>query len=247
MNQFIHQYQSLFEVKIAHSPQELKAVHQLRYDVYVKERQWEPENERELEFDQFDSSSSHLIMLFKPLNLPLGTARMIMPNVQHLHKSYPMQTVCHHANFLNRQWIRTHPEFSRFAISKKAREECLNYAKQHLNDTERSYFFGRALSFGLIAKMVQYLKTHNFEGVCAILERPLLRLLTSNGLLAHKLGKLVEYHGMRQPCFFQFASLNLLIHKPESDLAKLIYLLNPSSVPSETKMSWKDTWLSKVN
>ena len=245
MSNFTDDYQSLFDVKIARSDEDLKKVHQLRYEVYVKERQWEPENDSGLEVDPFDTDAHHLLMTFKPLGLPIGTARLILPNQSNLNKSYPMQRVCFHAQSLDRHWVSSHPEFSRFAISKQARENCLDYAKESFQEFDLKYLFSRALSFGLIAKMTEHLRRHRFEGICAILERPLIRLLTSNGLSVHTLGKPVEYHGLRQPCFIQVHRLKEMIHKPESDLAQLIMTLCGKNMSAnDTKMSHKDAWLN---
>lgn len=247
MNHFTHQYLTLFDVKIARSDHDLKKVHQLRYEVYVKERQWEPENADHLEIDTYDSDAHHLLMTFKPFNMALGTARIILPDKNKLHNSYPMQSVCFHSNFMDRQWVASHPEFSRFAISKAARESCLNYTSKYFPNLETQYFFARALSFGLIAKMTHHLRIHHYEGVCAILERPLVRLLNANGLAVHKLGKPVEYHGLRQPCYFEVKNLTELISKPEGDLAQLIYYLcNQPVISTDTKMSHKDAWFNEL-
>lgn len=235
MDDFVRQYLSLFRLTLACNESDLQAVHRLRYDVYVNDRHWEPENSAQLEKDEYDERSKHILMRFIPTGEALGTARLILPLNESLHKSYPIQDVCFHSNFLNRHWIRKHPEFSRFAISKKVRDRSLAWATELFPKSKLSYLFGRALSFGLIALMTQYIRSNNFDGSCAVLEPSLIRLLIRNGLSVHLLGKPVEYHGVRQACYFKATDLDELLANQGSDLAKLILYFCDSQESSYEK------------
>ena len=230
MNTFIPLYESLFEVKIAETDSEIKAVQNLRYQVYVEERQWEPENETQLERDTYDSQSIHLLLIFKPENIPIGTARIILSNPSNIHRSYPVQEVCNHPMFWDRSWVRQHPEFSRFAIPKKRREYCLSHplvleAISNCGGDEKKTLFNLAmgLSFGLITKMAEVLRFKHFDGTCAVLEKSLLRLLSKNGLRVTPLGKPVEHHGVRQPCYIEVNCLENLVSNPDTLLGQMIY------------------------
>lgn len=230
MNTFIPLYESLFEVKIAETDSEIKAVQNLRYQVYVEERHWEPENETKLERDSYDSHSIHLLLIFKPEKLPVGTARIILSNPAKLHKSYPVQTVCNHPMFWDRSWVQQHPEFSRFAIPKNRREYCLSHplvldaiANQQEDQKKTLYNLAMGLSFGLITKMAEVLRFKHFDGTCAVLEKSLLRLLSKNGLRVTPLGEPVEHHGLRQPCYIEVDRLDNLVSNRDTLLGKMIY------------------------
>ena len=48
---------------------------------------------------------------------------------------------------------------------------------------------------------------HRVRHVCAVMEPRLLRLLARLGFHFEPLGPLVEYHGLRQPCFAELGAL----------------------------------------
>ncbi len=246
MTAFITLYEGLFEVKIARTEQDMEAVERIRYQVYVKERQWEPENKRERERDTYDDHATHLIMSFKPEQIPLGTARIILPNAADLHHSYPIQDVCHHPIFLDRHWVKQHPEFSRFAIAKNAREYCLSHpiideriASLGLNERSARYQLAMGMSFGLISKITSVLRENNLEGTCAVLEKSLIRLLTKGGLNISTLGQPVEHHGLRQPCYMDVQQLSRLVTNTDTLLAQLIYHDCSTALPQGNELVYQ--------
>ena len=229
MEFFIPLYQSLFDVKVAKTDKDIQSVKELRYQVYVNEKKWEPENIKNIECDHFDDRSIHLIMKFKPTDIPVGTVRLILPNKNKLHRSYPIQTCCCHSNLLNRHWLQQHPELSRFAIPKNIRETCMKSREftavlsqfgNNIDEMMRS--IARGLSFGLIAKSAQVGRLYGYDGLSAVLEPSLFRLLQRNGLNIEKLGEVVEFHGQRQPCYFEFKTLDELLDDPLTNLSQLI-------------------------
>jgi len=246
MTAFITLYESLFEVKIANTPQDIEALERIRYQVYVNERHWEPENHRQRERDKYDNQAVHVLMTFKPEGVPLGTARIILPNERNLHHSYPVQGVCHHPIFLDRYWVKQHPEFSRFAIAKNAREYCLSHPiitekinALKLDERSTRFQLAMGMSFGLISKITSVLRARQLEGTCAVLEKSLVRLLTKGGLNITELGQPVEHHGLRQPCYLDVQKLSRLVTRPDSLLAQLIYHDCSVSLPNTQEVVYQ--------
>src|SRR3546814_10307851 len=61
------------------------------------------------------------------------------------------------------------------------------------------------MTLGLIEGLVRMSLDHGIFYWCAVMERPLLRLLARLGIHFEDIGPLVDYHGRRQPCFLKLA------------------------------------------
>ena len=63
------------------------------------------------------------------------------------------------------------------------------------------------LSLGLIAAVTQMGLARGITHVCAVMEPALLRLLRRVGIAFKTAGPLVDYHGLRQPCYAECTEL----------------------------------------
>lgn len=76
-----------FEIKIAQTPEEVRAAQRLRYEVFhIEARGEEPgQNTEEYDNDKFDSISKHLIVVDKSRNMVVGTYRLLFStDIDHL-------------------------------------------------------------------------------------------------------------------------------------------------------------------
>jgi N-acyl amino acid synthase of PEP-CTERM/exosortase system len=53
---------------------------------------------------------------------------------------------------------------------------------------------------------------------CAIMERPLLRLLRSSAIHFQHLGPLIAHHGLRQPAFGRISSILARVNREQPDI-----------------------------
>lgn len=179
----IHRFNNEFEVKTANTPDIVEETYRLRYQVYCIERHFLDGNAG-IESDEFDSCSRHTVLINKTSGAIVGSARLILGSSRRPHDSFPMQHLCS-GRLPPGVNLDTAAEVSRFAISKERRSQTAN-ALMRL-----------ALVQGLLDLSAQLGLVH----WCAVMEPCLLRLLEMSAIRFKAFGPLVEYHGLRQPCF----------------------------------------------
>ncbi len=163
----------------------IKECFRLRFEVYCLERNFEPGIDG-LESDEFDQYSRQVALFHRSSGELVGTVRMIMPPHGSTEHDFPMAHVCD-ATLLDPLPVDTTVEISRFAISKKRR-----------NCTASASALARlALVQGLVKLSAELGITH----WCAVMEPSLVRLLRTTSINFLPIGPLVEYHGVRQPCY----------------------------------------------
>ena len=184
----LREIEDQFEVKIVNDLSLLRQVYELRYQVYCTERGFEKGAQQPgqagMEFDDFDVRSRHIALIDRQTSELVGTARMVRSVPGSLRSSFPMQTVCSPSLF-NKLPLDTTVEVSRFAISKQ----------------RRSATSAVLMRMGLVQGLVRLSAELGVTHWCAVMEPTLLRLLRMTSIYFEPLGPLVEYHGLRQPCF----------------------------------------------
>ena len=174
-----------YSVKIADSSQDIFEAHRLRHQVYCLERGFLP-NAGNVEVDEFDKRSRHIVAREDKCGQIVGTARLILPSTETPKDSYPMQRVCS-PGLLSSLPQRNMAEVSRFAISKELRSvACASTGVMRLS-----------LMRGLVYLSDRLGLTH----WCAVMEPSLFRLFRASAMYFHALGPIIEYHGPRQPCY----------------------------------------------
>jgi N-acyl-L-homoserine lactone synthetase len=185
----IRDIENEFYVKIVEEEELLRQIYELRFQVYCTERDFLP-GQAGLESDEFDHRSRHIALLSRKTDELVGTARMVLPSPHRSQPSFPMQQVCDRSllNVLPRD---TSVEISRFAISKQ----------------RRSASSAALMRLGLVQGLVRLSAELDLTHWCAVMDPTLLRLLRMTSIYFQPLGPLVEYHGLRQPCFNQIDAL----------------------------------------
>ena len=186
----------------------LRRIYELRYQIYCTERGFLP-GEGGLECDEFDHRSRHIALVNRRTGELLGTARLVLPSPG-ADVSFPMQLVSD-PRLLDDFPLKTSVEISRFAISKERRPTTAGLMRM-------------ALIQGLVRLSGELGVTH----WCAVMEPTLLRLLRMTSIYFHPLGPLVNYHGMRQPCFSRLDLLLEVLHAERPALWR--YLTDGSEV-----------------
>jgi len=155
----------------------------LRFEVYCQERGFLP-GANGLEFDEFDEYSRHVALFCRQSGQLVGTVRMVVGAPYAREHEFPMSHVCA-PGLLNTLPLRSTVEISRFAISKN----------------RRSSAPPALLRLGLVQGLIDLSGQLELTHWCAVMEPSLLRLLRMTSINFLPLGPLVEYHGLRQPCF----------------------------------------------
>jgi len=182
-NDAMQAFEDNYKITIADTDEMINESFRLRYQVYCLERNFLTGRDG-LESDEFDAFSYHTLLVNRATEEVVGSARLIVGSRWRPGNSFPMQLLCN--GLLPRNLpIDAAAEISRFAIS-KARRNDASTALMRL-----------ALVRGLVALSANLGITH----WCAVMEPSLLRLLQATSIFFEPFGPVVEYHGLRQPCY----------------------------------------------
>jgi N-acyl-L-homoserine lactone synthetase len=179
-----------FSVVIADNEQLIDSVYRLRYQVYSVERGFEP-GDNGVEIDKFDERARHVLLIHRETGQPVGTVRVIPSSYTDGVEGLPMASACA-PGLLQHLPSLTTGEISRFALSKLRSMSCRA---------------GTMLRLGLMKGVIQLSSELGLTHWCAIMEPTLIRLLQAHSIHYVPVGPLVEYHGLRQPCYAEISSV----------------------------------------
>ena len=204
-------------------------VFRLRYQVYCVENPFEDadDNPDGLEQDAFDARGVHCLLLHKRSRAWAGAVRLILPNGDDLAHSFALQDVCTDPLISDpkRFPVLQMAEVSRFCISKEFRKRQGDWLYPESNDPEDRADERRVvpnMNLGLIEGLVQMSLDHGVLYWCAVMERPLLRLLARLGIHFEHIGPLVDYHGRRQPCVIKLDTMLRQVREERPDVWEIL-------------------------
>jgi N-acyl amino acid synthase of PEP-CTERM/exosortase system len=227
-------YARWFDVVPADTPERLEEAYRLRYQVYCVENSFESAEQAQggLEIDAYDKHSVHSLLVHRPTGMVAGTVRLILPNGSGRIDALPVSEVC--TDPALRDPARFPPErtaeISRFAVSKAFRRRITDgtYPDMHLVDgapvdrAQERRVLTPNITLGLMKAIAEMSIRNGITHLCAMMEPALLRLTSRLGIRFAPLGKLVEYHGTRQPCFAELADLGFALMKYSPDAHELV-------------------------
>ncbi|MBU6266068.1 MAG: PEP-CTERM/exosortase system-associated acyltransferase [Sphingomonadales bacterium] len=189
---------SLFELVPAITPALAEEAHRIRFEIYCRDREWEPENPQwpGLEFDAFDGRARHVLLRYRPEDRFVGAMRAVEPEPAACHTSFPMQELTDDRRLHDRASVMSMVEASRFCLA-RARLMDLCAGGDGAADLRTVNPF---LMVGLMVAVIQTPLELGYGHVCAVLEPWLARRLGRFGLMVELIGEPVEHHGLRQPC-----------------------------------------------
>jgi N-acyl amino acid synthase of PEP-CTERM/exosortase system len=211
----LDRFNTYFRVATAVAGDELQEALRIRYQVYCVENPFENAGDHPngFERDEFDSHSIHSLLSHRTTGQAVGTARLIMPVLNELERSFPVQQVCSLPQ-LKLLPLDRMAEVSRFSISKQfRRRQCDTLYEGQVSLRERRAM-APLMSLGLIQSLVRMSAEHGITHWCASMEPTLLRLLAAMSIKFEMLGPLVRYHGTRQPCYCEVA---LMLQRVKND------------------------------
>lgn len=212
LTESFHHY---FSVALALTPEQKQAAFRIRYRVYCEEFRYEPTDRfpDQLETDEYDAHALNCLIIHRRSGMPAGCVRVV-PALGSEHE-WPLPFEKHIAESLDQAYIRnlhlpreTICEVSRLAVDgafrRRAGEQATRFGEvdaMDLSHPEKRTFGLIAVAAFLAATAVTDLSGRT--NVFAVMEPFLPRLLKRSGILFHKVGEDVEYHGLRAPYFGQ--------------------------------------------
>jgi N-acyl amino acid synthase of PEP-CTERM/exosortase system len=204
-------------------------VFRLRYQVYCVENPFEDpaDNTDGLERDAFDERGVHCLLLHKRSRAWAGAVRLILPDSEDPAHSFALQEVCSDPLISDpeRFPVLRMAEVSRFCISKEFRKRQGDWLYPQSNEPEDHQDERRVIpnmNLGLIEGLIQMSLDHNILYWCAVMERPLLRLLARLGIHFENIGPLVAYHGRRQPCMIKLDTMLRQVREERPDVWEVL-------------------------
>jgi N-acyl amino acid synthase of PEP-CTERM/exosortase system len=207
----------------------LAEVFRLRYQVYCVENPFEDPaaNPDGLERDAFDEHAVHCLLLHKGSRSWAGAVRLILPDANDPAHSFALQGVCADPMISDpeRFPLPQMAEVSRFCISKDFRRRQGDWLYPQSNEPDDRADERRVvpnMTLGLIEGLLRMSLAHGVLYWCAVMERPLLRLLARLGIHFEHIGPLVDYHGRRQPCFLKLDNMLVQMREERPDVWEIV-------------------------
>ncbi len=188
-------FQCRFDVLNADTPELIRQAHAIRYQVYCSEHAFLPiENPHGIESDEFDSHSVHTLLVSRQTGAALGTVRLIMPLADAPERSFVVQKLLDASalKVLHSLPVHSMAEVSRFSISRQFRRSMTHPAYGNS---------GPLMRLGLFQGLVRMSIEHGITHWCVLMEPTLLRMFSAMAIRCEAIGPLVEFHGLRQPCY----------------------------------------------
>lgn len=120
-------FTSLFELLPALDAATREQVFHVRHEVYCRDLGWEPLRADELETDDYDPHSVHLLLRLRATGEPVGCTRLVLADPEHPEQPLPFELSCREV--LNRELIdpaalprRRIGEVSRLAVMRRFRQ-----------------------------------------------------------------------------------------------------------------------------
>ncbi|MDA0990898.1 MAG: PEP-CTERM/exosortase system-associated acyltransferase [Verrucomicrobia bacterium] len=224
-------YYRYFEIQEAVTSDLTRISQQVRYQVYCVENAYEDaaKSQSGLETDEYDGHAGTAVLFHRPTGLPAGTVRMVVPNYDDLDHSFALQAYCNDPVIRDRKRfpVERMGEISRFSVPKDFRRRAEDRMFNHFpNNSELGEGEHRRvipnMTLGLIEWLVRFSVREGLTHWCAVTEPRLLRLLGRLGIHFNPIGDLVEFHGLRQPCFIELETLLRRTRDERPDVWSLI-------------------------
>jgi len=217
-----------FSVKLADSPAERQDIYRIRYNVYCKEFKYESINAfpDELETDEYDEISRHCLITHRETGIPAGCVRLVPTQGSRDNDPLPLEKYCRESldlSLLDNMALerQTVCEISRLAVDGFFRRRAGETLSRFGNVFSFSEQEQRTFSLIAVACFLAGNVLTELEGkpnMFAMMEPFLPRLLHRSGIFFERVGKDIDYHGIRAPYYCTTQSVLTNLH---SDLREL--------------------------
>lgn len=204
-----------FQMVIADTPELMRKVHEIRYEVFCKEFHFEREEDCPggMEKDDYDAQSTHCLILHRSSAQPAGCIRLIHIREDDLAAPLPIERYCgaslypgeHHPSQVSRSSLC---EISRLAVSGQFRRRQgesrsptgATWALPASDEVEYRIF--PLLSFALFLGVFSLAICTRRRASFAMMEPWLARHLQIMGFSFRQVGDVIDYHGPRAAFYY---------------------------------------------
>lgn len=182
------------------TPELFKASAKIRHAVFCEELGYEPERVQKIEYDQYDSHSTHLILKQRSIDSYVGCARIIHGQQDGVQRTLPFEKICRDtADWKIIEEIKgsgkKYCELSRLSVLKTQRSDGAKTLKAGSVGEIGTSIATYALYMG-IGALTRY---HDIQYYFALIEHKLYRSLQRSGIPAQQIGEPIEFRGRRIP------------------------------------------------
>jgi N-acyl amino acid synthase of PEP-CTERM/exosortase system len=212
----LENFSKYFSVDLALTPEQKQHVYKIRYRVYCEELHYldaqkndEQGNHLDIECDEFDERSIHILVTHRLTNRPAGCVRIVISHDSFYEQPLPMEKYC--LNALSLQAVQQLNEdrnrigeISRLAVDPYFRRRSGEHYKVYgsagaldLHHQEK-----RAFSLVAVAGLMASAAAAELAGrtdIFAMMDPALPRLMARSGFVFEKIGDVIDYHGKRAP------------------------------------------------
>lgn len=226
----IEGFSRYFSVKLAESTVQKEQVFRIRYRVYCEEFKYESVERfpDQFEIDDYDKYSRHCLITHLETGMPAGCVRLVSAFGPNNEAPLPFEKYC--GISLDQTFIEsmaldrgTMCEISRLAVDRAFRRrtgEALTRFGEinglHFSAQEQRTFSLIAVACFLAATVLTEME--NRTNVFAMMEPFLPRMMQRSGIDFRRVGKDIDYHGIRAPYFITTQSALANMH---ADLREL--------------------------
>ncbi|MGH8580236.1 MAG: PEP-CTERM/exosortase system-associated acyltransferase [Gammaproteobacteria bacterium] len=225
MNELIQAFNTYFEVRHATNPDLREQALKLRYDVYVREMQWES-GSGGVETDQYDRRSVHGLLYHRPTGALAGTARLVLQDAHCLDALFPAEGFIDESlrlGIADPKIARPRvAEFSRFTLARSFRSRTGEAANPYgaaigsgpsepVQQSRDPSHRGDGVAFpfrqerramlhpllGLFVWVIRASAHHELAYLYALMEPALDRVFKRFGLCFDRISPPVQHHGVR--------------------------------------------------
>ncbi len=249
MNDLYLNFQKYFEVVVVDTAELLENAYKLRYQVLCIEQRLPGFDASlypdELEKDDYDNHSSHVLLRHLPSGNFIGTVRLIIPNPIQPEKLFPIElygqldpTLCdikalprHQAGeisrfvitsqFQRRRGDRNIDESDRRVEKTENKEGSIGVRERRSAD-RRDRRLAPPLALLLAAGIVRLSAEQKINNWLSVMDPALNRLLGYYGLELNPIGPLIEYHGQRRPYFAKIGDVLNRMYKEHHDAWEVV-------------------------
>lgn len=212
-------FHEFFAVELAKTEDQKRSIYKLRYRVYCDEFKFLPEQDYpdQLEYDKYDDSSYLCLITHRKSNLPAGTVRVVPAVTANGDWQLPFELLG--PDVLDQKFFQKFSghrtlvaEISRLAVDgafrRRSGEATTRFGEIDALDIEqvekRTFNLISVAAFLASAAIGEIFKlNYGF----AMMEPFLPRLMERSGIHFEKVGKDIDYHGLRAPYYIKLDSL----------------------------------------
>lgn len=223
-------FERYFKIELAISEEQKNLVYGIRYRVYCEEFKYEAVDlfPDKLEKDEYDQSSRHCLIIHRGSGLPAGCVRLVPALGPPALEPLPLEKYCSASldyELIDRLNLDRSSvcEISRLAVDttfrRRTGETLTRYGEingLYVSAQEQRTFSLIAVACFLAATALTEIDDRT--NVFAMMEPFLPRMMHRSGIDFQRVGKEMDYHGIRAPYFITTQSALLNMHRDLLDL-----------------------------